>query len=128
MCHGKKVGLQLTLDFNAVAAARARAEAIATAEAGATEWWLDYALGVVRSVAKRQELLTTDDIWRDMVHQGDQESGEPRALGAVMLRAKREGLIAPTAMHKDSERAVCHGRPLRVWRSLVVRVGVGVPA
>jgi hypothetical protein len=81
--------------------------------------WMEGAVLVIARVAHDQARLTSDDVWQAMpptLHVTD-----PRALGAAMRRAERDGTIRPTATWALSTRAVCHRRPLRVWESLVCR-------
>lgn len=57
--------------------------------------------------------FTTDDLW-ELVG----APREPRAMGAAMTAARKEGLISALDEHKLSVRPECHRRPLRVWRRL----------
>lgn len=102
-------------------------EGIERADAGASESWKEAALAVVKLVAMRQAELTTDDVWQAL--NGLQyATRNMSALGPVMLRAKREGIIERTDSFRDSQRYGLIGRanagkPIRVWRSLVQAVG-----
>jgi hypothetical protein len=44
---------------------------------------------------------------------------EPRALGAMMVQASRDGIISATDRTRNSLRPVCHSNPKRVWKSNV---------
>lgn len=90
----------------------ARDEAIDCVERAADPEWMEVAFGVVRALALRGVKFTTDDVWQAV---GDWTAVEPRALGAVMRRAQREGLARPLAEYRKSTRPACHARPLRVW-------------
>lgn len=81
--------------------------------------WLEGAVLVIARVAHALPRLTSDDVWQAMP--ATLHVDEPRALGAAMRHAERDGTIRPTATWVLSTRAVCHRRPLRVWESLVWR-------
>lgn len=76
-------------------------------------------LGIVHHVARTLPRFSTDDVWREMARQGIEELTEGRILGAVMRTARLLPICAPLNEWILSERVACHGRPVRVWRSLV---------
>jgi hypothetical protein len=72
--------------------------------------WRDHALEVVRNVACSRELFTVEDVAPLVGATIDR-----RALGAVMLTAKRRGWIQPEGyVNAGAER---HAKPIRQWRS-----------
>ena len=76
--------------------------------------WKLRALQAVRKVAERQTHFIVDDCWQYV-----EEPREPRAMGAVIANARRQGLIAPTSEYRPSARVTAHSNPRRVWRSLI---------
>jgi len=46
---------------------------------------------------------------------------EPRAWGAAMMRAARDGIIERTGRTRQSNSRVCHARDKRVWKSKICR-------
>ena len=78
--------------------------------------WHKLAQAAIRRCAELYESFTADDVWREM---NDATPPEPRALGSVFGWAQKEGLITPVDLWQKSKRAICHYRPLRVWRSNV---------
>lgn len=99
-----------------------RDDAIARADVNADPDWKEVALKAVRWLATESAEFTTDDVWWALnTYYPNLGTHEPRALGAVMRRASRDGFIEPTNRVKESERAVCHRNPKKVWRSLVFR-------
>lgn len=76
--------------------------------------WMDRALNAARAVAARQATFTTDDVWALVG-----PPPEPRAMGAVMKRLAAEDGAHATGGYVVSARAECHGRPVRVWRSVL---------
>jgi hypothetical protein len=50
---------------------------------------------------------------------------DTRAMGGLILRASRRGLIVATGEYRATDRIASHGRPERVWRGAV---GVTWPA
>lgn len=106
--------------FDLDAARQARDAAIAQAAANADTAWFDAALRSVSWLAMTQEHFTTDDVWAVLVDR-DEATHEPRALGAVMQRARKLGYCVPTDRYQNSARPDCHSRPVRVWESSLVK-------
>lgn len=91
-------------------------QAIQTADEHADPEWRDAALAAGRRAAARLDLLTSDDVRREI--QGA-STHEPRALGAVMRALAKEGIIVATDRYVKSGRVEAHDRPMRCWRSLI---------
>ncbi len=77
--------------------------------------WHAGALDVLRAIALRQEEITVDDLWQAI----PEKPRRPRQVTNVILAARAEGLIERTSRHRQSARSARHGRPVRVWRSLI---------
>lgn len=77
--------------------------------------WAELAYTAVRQVAERQSEFTPDDIWVT----GLQKPSDARALGGVMRRAHREGLIEKTGRVQPTTQPESHGTDVTVWRSLI---------
>ncbi|MCZ7526605.1 MAG: hypothetical protein M5U14_09660 [Acidimicrobiia bacterium] len=73
----------------------------------------------VERVARRHERLTVDDVRDELERAGQHDGYDLRALGAVLQRAARRGLIESTDRYAPSRRR--HSSPLRVWRSRLYR-------
>lgn len=108
--------------FDAVEAAASRDAAIAQVEHNADVAWKDEARAIVQRLARSRIEFTTDDVWI-CLEDSEAETHEPRALGAIMREAGREGLIRATNMTAPSTRPACNARPVRIWESLVVGEG-----
>ncbi|MBK3601004.1 hypothetical protein JHN50_04325 [Streptomyces sp. MBT98] len=93
-------------------AEKSRDAAIAQADANAHDQWKRYALDFVAEVSTVLDDFTTDDLW-DL---GLIKPNEPRALGPVMRRAAKRGLIATTGEFRKSRYRNC--APLPVWASV----------
>lgn len=101
-----------------------RDDGIGRAEQHATPTWRLAADLAVHTVATRLPLFTSDDVWRELATaHPDERTHEPRALGAVMLAAVRDGLCEPTPDYRLSTRPVCHRNPKRVYRSRILQAG-----
>jgi hypothetical protein len=74
--------------------------------------WMDEALEVIRVIAEGRPEFTVTRA-RTVL---DKEPPEPRAWGAVMIKAQKLGWIVPTQRHINQG---SHARPVRVWRSLL---------
>ncbi|MGW6571638.1 hypothetical protein ACWGAN_05605 [Streptomyces sp. NPDC054945] len=86
-----------------------RDSAIAQVDAHADAEWKSYALGFIAELSGRMTQFTTDDLW----DAGLIKPREPRALGPVMRRAAKRGLIATTGEFRASRYRNC--APLPVW-------------
>lgn len=95
-----------------------RDEGITRSDEAAKAEWKRAADEAVSFCARTRERLTTDDVWRAMPH-GVREVREPRAMGAVMIRAAKAGLIVRTSATEESSISRSHRRPKAVWQSLV---------
>lgn len=102
-------------DLKATPEALARDHAIATVELHAAEGWIDYARWVVTEVARANEFFISDAVWEA----GLPKVSESRALGAVMVWAKREGIVEPTDRFRTSTQKGCHRQQRREWHSLI---------
>lgn len=98
--------------------AAARDEAIARVDAHADVDWKAQAYATGIRIAEREEYLISEDIWQALVDAGV-HTHEPRAMGAVMKRLSRSKVIAPTDRFITSPSPLGHGRPSRMWESLI---------
>jgi hypothetical protein len=114
--------MDILAEHEAEGAESARDEAIAQVEANADREWKTAALGAVRWLAANRVEFTSDDVWRLLPDQSAATTHEPRALGAVMRKAARDGLVRKTDRVVNSTRVECHARPVAVWQSLVMEV------
>ncbi len=83
-------------------------------ERGTDPDWGDRALEVVKVIAKSNDIFTADAIWEAL---GADTPRENRALGPILNRAQGLGWIVKSTETVMSQRAVNHGREIRVWRS-----------
>lgn len=99
--------------------AQTREEAIARVDEHADPDWKSTAYNVGRALAATRPTFTSQDIFDampDTVH-----THEPRAMGAVIRALKRDGVLEATDQFVSSTSVLAHGRPARVWRSLLIR-------
>lgn len=102
-----------------------RDEALERVEKAAPLEWKDFALRAVWLICVQVGPgggFTTDRVWAVLERGlGVERSAppEPRAMGAIMMKAKRLRFCEPTDRTKKSVRPDCHGRPVRIWKSLV---------
>lgn len=68
----------------------------------------------IQDLAFTRPYITADDIWETVP-----KPAEPRWLGTALRRAQSAGLIRRTDYTRDSSQGSNHGRPVRVWESLV---------
>jgi hypothetical protein len=113
----------MSKSFDPTEGERRKREAIDRVETNADERWKAAAAEVVRKVALGREEFTTDRIWGVLEREfSTLETPEPRAMGAVMRRAAKDGLIEKTDRHLPTARPEAHRRPIPVWRSLVCKL------
>ena len=84
----------------------------------AAEDWKESMQHAIYVIARRQPLLTSDDLWNEVGAAAVQEQN-PSALGSVFRAAARDGLIRLTGDRQESLRPAHHRKPLRVWQSLI---------
>jgi hypothetical protein len=99
--------------FDAALGEQERDHAIDRVEENADALWLAVAYNAVLDCARLHPWgFTTDDVWARI----GGPPREPRAMGAVMRRAKADGVIVPLDEWRLTARASAHRRPCRVWR------------
>lgn len=96
-------------------ATQARDAAIANAEGGANVLFMTAARNAIIAAATYHAELTTDDVEKHCNMTPD----EPRAWGAAMMRAAKDGIIERTERTRQSKNRVCHAREKRIWRSRI---------
>jgi hypothetical protein len=77
--------------------------------------WDAFAFEVIRRLALTERAFSTDAVWA--VLDTLPKPADPRALGPVLLRARKEGLIAKSDLVVNSTRKACHSRPTAIWLS-----------
>lgn len=88
--------------------------AITQVEENADDGWKDQALAAVEKVCRSRYDFISDDIWE----LGELDSTrEDRALGPVLIKAKKLNLCVKTDRVRPSKRSHLSGKP--VWRSLL---------
>ena len=89
-------------------------ESITASYENSAREWRQLARRAVMYCARTFETFTTEKVWIVLDEAGHERPPEPRALGGVMRRVRREGFIEATGG------VVCgsmrHGAPLREWR------------
>lgn len=77
------------------------------------EWYraAEYALEVL---IRRGNNFTTDELHKELQNY-EVSTHEPRALGAIIRQASKNGLIRSTGQFKKSTRPECHRRPVSIW-------------
>lgn len=111
--------------FDIEEASQALDEALKRVDANADDEWKSIALRAVGWLAMTQERFTTDDVWAVLIDRKE-ATHEPRALGPIMLRARKLGYIIGTPDYVLSERPECHRNPKKVWLSLLSEPSTGV--
>jgi hypothetical protein len=95
-------------------AAQARDEAIEQVAAHTPPAWSELAWDTIVTYLKTHAEFFVDDFWSET---GIEEPPEARALGAVVRRAQREGLMEKSGQFRPSVRSHLTVKP--VWRSLI---------
>lgn len=112
---------QLTLD--AYQAQVGRDRGIERAAIGADRLdpdWSRRMLETVRDTAEHLPDFISDDVWV-YASPEDRAFPKPKALGAVMLAAAKQGWIERTDRTRITANAARHRSPVPVWRSRIYR-------
>lgn len=96
---------------------RNRDEALERVERAADEEWKERAWAYLNRMAKAQPEFCAEDLWLA----GLDKPREPRALGPLLMHARRDGLIAPSGRYRQSASASRNSGDAKVWLSLVHR-------
>jgi hypothetical protein len=104
--------------FDAPEGRRRRDAALERVDRNAVPEWKIAALEAVTAAARARPEFIVDEVWRFLPADvpGPREG---RAMGPVMLQARRDGVITATDRFQPSERVTSHRVPRRVWRSCV---------
>lgn len=103
--------------FDAMLSDRARDNALRRVAHNVDTTWATAAERAIHTVAARQPSLTSDDVWQLLQTWNVAPPHEPRAMGAMMKRAQKQGWIKPTSTFKPTTRVQAHSSPTRVWQS-----------
>ncbi len=106
--------------FDLAAARAARDNGMAQANENAEDQWKRAALACVHTVALRQASLVSDDVEK-ILREMPVETHEKRALGPIMLQARKKGWIESTGTYVQSSQKQCHANTVTLWRSLLFR-------
>lgn len=101
--------------FDGPAGERARDVAVAQVDANAAPQFRAAAAAYIRGLPAGR-IFTTDDVWAHLYLAGADQTHEPRAMGPVVLRASRDGLIEKTGTYVNTQRPGSHARPIPRWR------------
>ena len=116
--------------FSADETERLRRERVAAAHAAARlrrDW---YGRAMVHAIehAWASASFTTDPVWAALAFEQVPRPADERLMGNVMRELMRLGAVVSSHTTRKSHRAECHGRPVTVWKSLVVGTGPNTPA
>lgn len=78
--------------------------------------WRALAYDALLALAEDQDRITSDDVWEELERHRVPRPDEGRAMGAVMLRAVRQGVIRPDGFDTGRDPRH-HGDVMRVYRS-----------
>ena len=80
--------------------------------------WMKEAKEALWFILNHYETFTTDDVWAMGLRPAP---GDSRALGPVMMAAKKAGVIVATPNFRPTVIASNHAAPKRIWRSTLCR-------
>tara|TARA_Y100001938_G_C7799587_1_gene286486 strand:+ start:185 stop:505 length:321 start_codon:yes stop_codon:yes gene_type:complete len=96
----------------------ARDAAMAQIHDGTKATWNEAALNAVHQTARLHAEFIVDDVWDYL--ETDEEIEDKRAIGPIMMLAKREGWIKPTDRFQPSKVVGHHATPRRIWKSRIL--------
>jgi hypothetical protein len=94
---------------------RVTRDRVVAAVGDANDRWAALAETALALVIQRLETFIVDDVW-DMMPSDAPTPTDNRAMGAVLTRAIKAGLIRKTPNFRPSARQGCHANPRRVWQ------------
>jgi len=71
--------------------------------------------GVIEGLARYQEEITSDDVWRELEHRGITKLDRHNVMGAAFRASK---FITPTGRIRKSARVSRQSGMVQIWRSL----------
>jgi hypothetical protein len=89
-----------------------------------SEPWRERALDALYRAARMNLSLTVLDLWY-FCAECMEDVLDARAVGGIMREGARRAWIRATDQYRPSSNPAHHGRPLRVWRSLIYRYDDG---
>lgn len=106
-------------DLFSIAAARAARDAsIQQVGENAEETWRRVALEMIKEVAMEREFFVSDDVQKKL-RLRPVATHENRAMGAVMMKARRLHWIESTGRYVQSSQKQCHANTVTLWKSLL---------
>lgn len=91
---------------------------MAAAQAHADAEWKKDAYNAVKWCAAHYKEFSTNEVW-DRLQASTSSTHEHRAMGPVMMRAARRGLVTNTNRVVTSKIPYQHGRKVALWRSCI---------
>jgi hypothetical protein len=104
--------------FSLPAARGARDDAIKRVGENAETIWKRVALECIHEVALRQEFFVSDDVQK-VLRCRPVQTHENRALGAMIMKARKLGWIESTGVYVQSAQKQCHANTVTRWKSLL---------
>lgn len=112
----RKKPFKKPIQFSLFASRAARDAGMEQVEENAQERWKRIALGAAHHVALHKDFFTVDDV-QEVLQTKDVETHDGRAMGPVMLEARRRGWIESTRTTVQTTQKHCHASPTTLWRS-----------
>jgi hypothetical protein len=98
----------------------ARNIAMRQVDANADLDWKEAAMQSVAVICKELGFgayFTSDEVWAKIESDfPNATTHERKALGPIMAKAARSGLIRKTGQYRESRREACHARPVALWK------------
>lgn len=96
-----------------------REKGIERATRGASDAWLGEARDALERVVLLRSTFTSTTVYWAM-DAAVRDTAKGQSMAGVLRDGQARGLCEPTPEHRCERRISNHGRPQRVWRSLVV--------
>jgi len=81
------------------------------------ENWQGRAFSIFQSYARSHDTFATEDVRSYALETGFPDAPDPRAWGAVAMKAVRSGLIKPSHFELAKGKSQ-HRTPIRVWKAI----------
>ena len=96
-----------------------RNEAIRRVDANADPVWKAACDSAIRSVALRNQVFTTDEVWELLESRRIRAPHQPKAIGPRMTAACYAGMCVNTGEFRQSNRPSCNGRCVAIYTSCI---------
>jgi len=95
-----------------------RDDALDKIESKVSEEWKEKVGKIIRGLALTRQPFTSDEVWAG-IHSEGLTVHDNRALGPMMMKASRSGIVVKTGRTRTSKRPETHASPKAEWVGII---------